>query len=77
MNIATPTVARGRYGYAVRTGDEELIADAKRDLTAANLAVLVKKLVDDSPPLTDEQVQGISALLRRDGDDHRTGGDPG
>lgn len=41
--------------------------DALR-LDHAAVIPLVRRIVDDSPALTDEQVQGISALPRRDGE---------
>lgn len=40
------------------------LVEARRDLKAANLQKAVEKAVNTAPPLTEEQVDRISAILR-------------
>lgn len=59
------TVERARHAALSRRrspDDPELIA-ARRDLKAARLADHIRKLVDEAPPLTDEQRAQLAALL--------------
>ena len=58
--------ARGRIGglVALRPHDHQAIEDARRDLAAAKLADYIKRTVDAAPPLTEEQKDRLTALLR-------------
>lgn len=47
-----------------RTADDPDLVNARRDLKAARLAAYIKKVVDDAPPLTDEQRDRLAVLLR-------------
>ena len=55
--------ARSRLGVAARRRDPEAIAEARRDLAAANIAAHIRKIVDDAPPLSAEQRAELAALL--------------
>ena len=44
--------------------DDPRLADARRDLRAAELEEHVRRIVDDAPPLTAEQRDRLAALLR-------------
>lgn len=46
-----------------RTPDDPDLLDARRNLTAANLAAYIKRTVDAAPPLSPEQRQRLAALL--------------
>lgn len=59
--------ARAALGVASRRGDSEKINDARRDLAAAKLAAYAEKIIDEAPPLTNEQRARISGLLRPTG----------
>lgn len=66
--MSNPIVtARGRYGFAVRTGDPELIATTARELAAEKLAAYIERVVSAAPPLSTAQRERLAALL--------TGGD--
>jgi len=62
------TVAHTRARHAGlkrrRQPDDPDVTAAKRDLEAAKLAAHVQRIVDASPPLTDEQRNRITTLLR-------------
>lgn len=47
-----------------RAHDDPTLIDARRNLLAARLENYIKKVVDDAPPLTDEQREQIARLLR-------------
>ena len=55
--------ARGRYGFAIKVGDPDLIADTARDLAAEKLAAYIEKVVSSAPPLTADQRSRLAALL--------------
>ncbi|PZP17066.1 MAG: hypothetical protein DI611_03885 [Brachybacterium faecium] len=57
--------ARAVLGHASRTGDPGRVADARRDLAAANLEQYIGKVTADAPPLTDEQRDHLAALIRQ------------
>ena len=42
----------------------DLLAAAKRDLAAANLAAYISKVVAQAPPLSNEQRERLALLLR-------------
>jgi hypothetical protein len=46
------------------TGDPTPVVEARRDYAAAKLAEHIKKIIDQAPPLTDEQRARLAALLR-------------
>jgi hypothetical protein len=49
------------------TGDPTPAVAARRDYAAAKIEDYVRKVVDQAPPLTDEQRSRIAALLRPTG----------
>ena len=59
--------ARGRLGYAKRSGDPEAIIAARRELAAANIAAYAARVVADAPPLTPAQCDLITAMLHQSG----------
>jgi hypothetical protein len=64
--IPTPHQARAKVAglvYRRDPGDPD-IADAKRALNEANLTAHIKRIVDDSPALTQEQRDRLAQLLR-------------
>jgi hypothetical protein len=62
---ASPAVkARNRLATATRLGKTDEIKAARRDLAATKIEQYVKEVVADAPPLTAEQADRISALLR-------------
>lgn len=69
MPAASPELrlATAKAGAAARWADPEAAAEARRDLAAERLAVAVQRIVDQAPPLTDEQRARIGALLRPTG----------
>ena len=56
--------ARGRLGYAKKSGDPAAVAAAKRDLAAAKLEDYITAVVAGAPPLTPAQVDRIVTILR-------------
>jgi hypothetical protein len=50
-----------------RSGDTAALNDARRDLRAARLEDAIVAVVDQAPPLTDEQCTRLAALLRGSG----------
>lgn len=56
--------ARAVLGHAARTGDPGRVADARRDLAAANLEQYIGRITADAPPLTAEQRDHLAALIR-------------
>lgn len=65
--MATTEVVRRRNVVANiarhRPGTPELDS-ARRELAAAKLAAYIRRVVDEAPPLTDEQRQTLARLLR-------------
>lgn len=61
--------ARSALGVATRIGDKQRIAEARRNLAAANIESYVAKVVAKAPPLTDTQANRIAAMLRPYGGD--------
>lgn len=67
-----PTVPSSRRRAAAVVGalhrhhgpDDPRLADARRDLRAAELEEHVRRIVAEAPPLTDDQRSRIAALLR-------------
>lgn len=60
---------RARIGALSRSraADDPDLIEARRDLHAARLAEHIKRVVDSAPPLTPEQRDRLSALLRPTG----------
>jgi hypothetical protein len=56
-------IARAEH-QSKRTGDTSSVVEARREYYAAKIAEYVKKTADSAPPLTDEQRDMITALLR-------------
>jgi hypothetical protein len=54
----------GRYAAATRWGDTETAATTGRDLRALKLEDYVRRVVNDAPPLTPEQIDRIGRVLR-------------
>lgn len=63
MSSSTWTHHRARVANAERRGDTEAADAARLDLKAARAADYIAKLVDDAPPLTDEQRTRLASLL--------------
>jgi hypothetical protein len=57
--------ARGRHNALkrYRDADDPVVANAQRDLRVAALAEHIRKVVDQAPGLTLEQVDRLAALL--------------
>lgn len=68
--MKTWTHERARVAALTRhkSADDPETVDAKRDLRAAKLADHVRRIVDEAPPLTDEQRRSIAALLQAGGE---------
>ena len=47
-----------------RSADDPELIEARRNLKAVKLAEYVTRVVSEAPPLTDEQLERVSALLR-------------
>ena len=56
--------ARGHVGMAVLRGDKDAERDARRDLRAATLKAHIKRVVDEMPPFTKEQLDDLAAIIR-------------
>ncbi len=61
---ATLRVAVARAGHAAAYGDAEQIKETRRDLAAERIAAYIQKVVEDAPPLTDEQFRRLAVLLQ-------------
>lgn len=46
-----------------RTPDDPELVDARRNMRAERLADHIRRVVDDAPPLTDEQRRKLARLL--------------
>jgi hypothetical protein len=68
--LSTWTQARSELAllHRDRPHDAEAIAAARRNYRAARAEEYIRKLVDQAPPLTDEQRTKLAALLRSGGD---------
>lgn len=56
--------ARARLGTHTRYGHHEAAAEARRDLRAATLKAHIKRVVDEMPPFTQEQLDDLAAIIR-------------
>jgi hypothetical protein len=64
MPTPTPVLsARGRLGFAKRSGNRDAIVTSTRDLAAAKIEQYVENVVATAPPLTADQRDRIAALL--------------
>ena len=61
--------AAAKAGGLARTGNQERITAARRDLAAARLAEYIEQVVAEAPPLSDAQRTRLAALLRPAGSD--------
>lgn len=60
-------INKARAQLAVRVRDGKPVEDARRDLAAAKLEQYISKVVAEAPPLSAEQLDRISCLLRPKG----------
>ena len=61
-----PQVAKARArvaGLHARAADDPEALDARRNLAAAKTAAYIQKVLDDAPPLTEEQRVALAELL--------------
>ena len=56
--------ARSKLGVAARRADPHEIAEARQALAAAKLEAYIAKVVAEAPPLSPEQCDRLSMLLR-------------
>lgn len=63
MPVSPVLAARARTGVAARSGDEDQIEDARRDLAAAKLEQYIEKIVSTAPPLSPAQNSHLAALF--------------
>jgi hypothetical protein len=63
-----PHVAKARARLAALSrpdaGNEAQRIEARRDLKAANLTAAVERITASWPPLTDQQIDNVVAILR-------------
>jgi hypothetical protein len=68
MAPLSPDAARLRARHSAlkryRPDDDPEVTDARRNLKALRFEEHVKKTIAEAPPLTDEQLERIAALLR-------------
>jgi hypothetical protein len=58
-------IAKGHYARACRADSDPAEKEARRrDFAAAKLTDITEKILADWPPLTDQQVEDIVAMLR-------------
>jgi hypothetical protein len=59
----------GTYGQIKRKlpADHPAVIEAHRELTAARVAVVIERVMDGAPALTDEQVDWITKLVAASG----------
>lgn len=56
-------VASGRFGLAVRLGDEAQIATLRGDLAVARISAYVQRELADTPPLNDQQKADLRSIV--------------
>lgn len=56
--------ALARAGHAAAYGTTEKVEQTRRELAAERLAAYIEKVVDASPPLTADQQDRLTLLLR-------------
>lgn len=56
--------ARANLGNASRHGTTEEVADARRNLSTANIAACIEKNLAAAPPLTEDQLDRLAGMLR-------------
>ncbi|MGW9716953.1 hypothetical protein, partial [Micrococcus aloeverae] len=64
MSTPTPVQARSALAHASRWGTPADVVAARRTLAAAKIAAYVSKVLDEAPPLTVEQRDHLTGLLR-------------
>jgi len=57
-------IYKARAQLAVRTRDGKPTGEARRDLAAAKVAQYISKTLAEAPPLSQEQLDKLSSLLR-------------
>lgn len=64
--MSTWTTERARIASLsrIRSADDPELIEARQNLKALKLAEYVTRVVSEAPPLTDEQLERVSALLR-------------
>jgi len=67
------TKARSTIGVAVRKGDQQLEALARRQLAESNIAACIDRELAKAPALTPPQVQRLYRLLRKSGERESVG----
>lgn len=71
MARVSPAVAHERARIASltrsRTADDPELIEARRNLRAASLESHITRILDEAPPLTDEQRHRIAGLLTAGG----------
>jgi hypothetical protein len=66
--VALTTAQQKRNRVAILTRhhpDSDELVEARRDLAAEKLEAYIRKLVDQAPPLTAEQQDRLTLLLRK------------
>jgi hypothetical protein len=63
MSQSRAQQARNRLGGVCRNGTPEQITEARREATAASLADWIKRKLAAAPPLSEEQLAQLRALL--------------
>ncbi len=63
MPTSAVLAARGRAGYAKKTGDPEKIAAAKRELAVAKLEQYIQRVAPDALPLLPHERERFAAFL--------------
>lgn len=68
--MSTWTSERARVASLTRSrkADDPELVEARRNMRALKLEEYVLRVVDEAPPLTNEQRERIAALLRAGGD---------
>jgi hypothetical protein len=68
----TSTVAKARARHAAltrhRSPDDPAVVESRQALTLVNAEDYVRRLVDQAPPLTDDQRRRLAAILTGGGD---------
>lgn len=69
MPANDPVIRRmtSRLGVAMRKGDPDAIAEARRDMATAQMEVAIRKAIASAPPLTDAQRDHLRSLLMSGG----------
>ncbi|NJI61135.1 hypothetical protein HCX50_17045 [Microbacterium oxydans] len=66
-NSPTQAKALSDVMVGVRTGDTQREAKGRRDLAEAKIAAYIERNLAVAPPLTNQQIHRLTALLRTSG----------